>query len=69
MFDGHFKISHNLIFEWAKFNKRVQLVGESAEQYITVLYQLAENCEYDELKSKMIGDRLVVGIQNDNLSQ
>ena len=68
-FDGHFKIRHNLIFERAKFNKRVQLVGESAEQYITALYQLAENCDYGELKSKMIHDRLVVGIRDDNLSQ
>ena len=68
-FDDHFKIRHNLVFEWAKFNKRVQLVGESAEQYITVLYQLTENCEYGELKSKMICDRLVVEIQDDNLSQ
>ena len=68
-FDDHFKIRHNLIFERAKFNKRVQLVGESAEQYITALYQLAENCNYGELKSEMICDRLVVGIRDDNLSQ
>ena len=57
------------VFERAKFNKRVQLVGESAEQYITALYQLAENCNYGELKSEMIRDRLVVGIRDDNLSQ
>ena len=68
-FDGHFKIRHNLIFERAKFNKRVQLVGESAEQYITALYQLTENCDYSKLKSEMIRDRLVVGIRDDNLSQ
>ena len=68
-FDGHFKICHNLIFERAMFNKRVQLVGESTEQYITALHQLAENCDYGELKSKMIRDRLVVGIRDDNLSQ
>ena len=55
-FDDHFKIRCNLIFEREKFNKRVQLVGESAEQYITALYQLAENCNYGELKSEMIHD-------------
>ena len=68
-FDDHFKIRRNLIFERAKFNKRVQLVGESAEQYVTALYQLAENCNYGKLKSEMICDRLVVGIRDDNLSQ
>ena len=66
-FDDHFKICRNLIFERAKFNKRVQLVGKSAEQYITALYQLAENCNYGEPKSEMIHDRLVVGIRDDNL--
>ena len=33
-FDHHFKIHHNLIFKQAKFNKRVQLVVESLEQYM-----------------------------------
>ena len=68
-FDEHFKIHYNLIFERAKFNKRVQLEGKSAEQYITVLYHLAETCNYGEMKSEMIRDRLVVGIRDENLSQ
>ena len=28
--------------------------NESIEQYITSLYQLAENCDYGELKDEMI---------------
>ena len=67
-FDDHFKIHCNLIFEWAKFNKRVQIVGKGAEQYITVLYQLAENCNYGKLKSEMTCDKLVVGIRDNNLN-
>ena len=63
------KIRRNLIFERAKFNKRVQLVCESAEQYITVLYQLAENCNYGKLKFEMICDRVVVRIRDDHLFQ
>ena len=59
----------NLIFEHAKFNERVQLEAESAEQYITALYQLAETCNYGDKKSEMIRDRLVVGIRDENLSQ
>ena len=68
-FDEHFRVRQNLIFECAKFNKRVQLEGESAEQYITALYHLAETCNYGDLKSEMIRDRLVVGIRDENLSQ
>ncbi len=33
-FDGFFKVRRNLIFERAKFNRRDQAEGESAEQYI-----------------------------------
>ena len=58
-----------MIFERARFNCRNQLEGESAEQYIAVLYNLAENCEYGELQAEMIRDRLVVGIQNSTLSE
>ena len=69
-FDAFFKVRQNIIFERAKFNKRTQLDGESAEQYITTLYHLAETCNYSqELKSEMIRDRLVVGIRDQHLSQ
>ena len=33
------------------------------------LYKLAEDCNYGELKSEMIRDRLVVGIRDINLSE
>ena len=46
-----------------------QLLGESAEQYITALYRLAETYEYGELISQMIRDCLVVGIQDMSLSE
>ena len=68
-FDSFFKIRKNVIFERARFNRRKQLEGESAEQYITHLYHLAENCDYGELKSEMIRDRLVVGIKDSALSE
>ena len=39
-FDAYFKIRRNIIFERAKFNRRDQAEGESAEQYIACLYNL-----------------------------
>ena len=64
-----FKVRKNTIFERAGFNRRNQLEGESAEQYITVLFGLAENCDYGQFKSQMIRDRLVVGIRDNALSE
>ena len=53
-FNSHFQVRQNRIFERARFNKHDLLDGESAEQYITTLYQLAERCEYGQFKSEMI---------------
>ena len=67
-FDAFFQVRKNVIFERAQFNCRNQLETESAEQFITAMYCLAENCEYRDLKEEMIRDRLVVGIRDSSLS-
>ena len=67
--NGFFKVRKNVILERAKFNRRYQLPGESAEQYITTLYRLVENCQYGALTQEMIRDRLVVGISDKALSE
>ena len=56
-FDAFFKVRKNVIFERARFNRRNQLQGESAEQYTVQLNELTENCEYGDLKDEMIRDR------------
>jgi hypothetical protein len=68
-FDSFFKVRKNMIFERARFNQRNQLNGESAEQYIIEVHKLAENCEYGDMTSEMICDRIVVGILDTKLSQ
>ena len=52
----------------ARFNRHVQ-EGESAEQYIAALYNLAESCEYGTMKFKLIRDHFVVGIRDIGLSE
>ena len=47
----------------------MQLADESIEQFITNLYQLAEHCEYGNLKDEMIRDCTLVGIQDSALSE
>lgn len=63
-FDGHFVRMHNVIYERAKFNKCCQEAGESAEQFITAVHKLAENCKYGSLCKEMIWDHIVVGIRD-----
>ena len=57
-FDDFFKVWHNVIFERACFNQRNQKEGESCEQYIAMVYSLAEHCEFVALKEEIIRDRL-----------
>ena len=68
-FDEYFKVRHNVIYERARFNRRSQQPGETSEQFIMALYELASNCEYGELRDEMIRDRIVVGIRDSSLSE
>ena len=68
-FDGYFIKRRNIIFERAKFNMRKQEEGETVDSFITALYELAEHCNYGNLREEMIRDRLVVGIKDSKLSE
>ena len=68
-FDAYFDVRKNVIFERARFNKRNQLEGETAEEYVTALYGLIESCEYGTMKDELLRDRLVVGIRDSTVSQ
>lgn len=58
-----------MIFGRARFNRRVQYESESAEIYISELYELIEFFDYGDLKEEMLRDRLVVGIRDASLSE
>ena len=68
-FETHFVGRTNVIFERARFNKRVQGAQESVIDFIESLYTLAETCQFGALKDELIRDRIVVGIRNAVLSQ
>lgn len=70
MFDQHFKIKNNIIYERAKFNLRQQHGGESALEYILeVLTTLSKSCNYGKFTDEFIRDKLVVGIKDHKLSE
>jgi hypothetical protein len=66
--DQYFGVSHTKLGARAKFNKRVQNVGEPVDSFISELYTLANRCEYGELRDELIRDRIIVGIQDEALS-
>ncbi len=66
-FDEHFVGVRNIIYERAKFIRRCQEAGETAEQFITDVHRLAEHCNYGVLREEMIRDRIVVGIRDAKL--
>ena len=68
-FENHFIVKRNVIFERAQFNSRNQSAGESVDSFITDLYGLARYCNFGALKEELIRDRIVVGLQNRELSE
>ena len=67
-FDTYFELRKNLIAERAKFN-RLSQGSDSVDVFINKLHRQAEYCDYKALKQELIRDRLVVGVQDDELSE
>jgi len=68
-FENHFIVKRNVIFEQAKFDPRNQRAGESVDSFITDLYGLKRYCNFGALKEELIRDRIVVVLQNRELSE
>ena len=68
-FENHFVIKKNVIFGRAKFNSRSQGDGKLVDNFITELYCLTEHCQFGALKEELIRDHIVVGLQNECLSE
>ena len=68
-FDNYFIVCRNTIHKCAKFNRQQQGETESVDEFITDLYTLAKYCQYGELQDELIRDRIVVGIQDAQLSE
>lgn len=57
----------NVLNERNRFYQRCLEKGETFDQFLSDLYRLAENCEFDSQKDQMIRDRIVFGISNCDL--
>ncbi|XP_064485869.1 uncharacterized protein LOC135398390 [Ornithodoros turicata] len=67
-FENYFLPRRNVIYERVIFNSRIQGDSESADDFATALYKLAETCEY-ALKDDLMRDRFVVGLRDKRLSE
>ena len=43
--------------------------GESIDSFVTALHELAEHCNFRDLKEELIRDRLVVWLRDASLSE
>lgn len=57
----------NITMERHKFNTRNQSAGETIESYVSDLRIKAKSCKFGDLYEELSRDRLVCGINNDNL--
>lgn len=61
----HLSPQQSVIAEWCKFNHRSQKEGESVEDVIVTLKDLARKCDYGAFLSEALRDRWVAGLQRE----
>ena len=66
-FDAYCTPKKNITYERYIFNTRGQQAGETVDQYVTELKNMATTCEYGELRESLIRDRIVIGISDSTL--
>lgn len=67
-FDEYCNPIKSLVFKHYKFLKRDQLPSETFDQFLTVLKQLANTCEFKE-RDVLLLDRIVLGIGDDRVQE
>ncbi|XP_072140830.1 uncharacterized protein [Dermacentor andersoni] len=68
-FEAYFVHTKNTVYESARFNRRRQQPGETVDEFATDLHKLAERCDFDNMKDRLIRDRFVVGLLDEALSE
>lgn len=69
IFDGYFKPKQNEVINSYNLNKRNQEDGESFDAFYTSIRKLAENCNFGELKDRMLRDKIVIGVRDQRMQQ
>jgi transposase InsO family protein len=65
----HYNPAASVAVSRFKFHSRNKLAGESVGNYVSELRKLAEDCNFGETLSDMLRDRLLCGINEDNIQK
>ena len=68
--DGYIIGDTNETYERYKFNRRDQAEGETIDEYVAALRDLAKSCNFcscPDLKESLLRDRIVLGIREDQV--
>ena len=65
--DQHFSVQKNIPFERSVFHQCKQRHGESLEQYVTRLRQLAATCDYGTAVDEQIRDQVIAACSSSKL--
>ena len=57
----------NVIYERFRFNQKAQREGESFDQFLTDLKELANTCQFGQMHDELLRDKIVVGVRDDTL--
>ena len=68
-FEQYCEPRKNTIYEGYLFFLRGQESGEPIDKYVTVLRNMADSCEFEDLKDSLIRDRIVFGIADNNVRE
>ncbi|XP_039511288.1 uncharacterized protein K02A2.6-like [Pimephales promelas] len=69
LLQSHYNPKPSEIVQRFKFNSRTRAVNETVMEYVAVLRELAQHCNYGDKLKEMLRDRLVCGIADDRMQR
>ncbi|XP_050527489.1 uncharacterized protein LOC126897721 [Daktulosphaira vitifoliae] len=67
--EGIFSPRRLVVSERFKFNQRVQRAGESIQEFIDSLKNLAKSCKFDTFLDDALRDRFIVGLKDESIQR
>ncbi|XP_043916150.1 LOW QUALITY PROTEIN: uncharacterized protein K02A2.6-like [Protopterus annectens] len=69
LLQSHYNPKPSEIVQRFKFNSRTRVANETVTEYVAVLRELAQHCNYGDRLTEMLRDRLVCGIADDRIQR
>lgn len=69
LLQSHYNPKPSEIVQRFKFNSRTRAANETVTEYVAVLRELAQHCNYGDKLKEMLRDRVVCGIADDRMQR